>query len=68
MNESLQSTLKHLSSSSSFVTGAFSGLIATGATYPIDVVRAYLAGTFDKRTNSMIGVAKNIIKHDGMKG
>eukprot|EP00484_Ammonia_sp_Unknown_P000232 CAMPEP_0197023128 /NCGR_PEP_ID=MMETSP1384-20130603/3919_1 /TAXON_ID=29189 /ORGANISM="Ammonia sp." /LENGTH=303 /DNA_ID=CAMNT_0042451303 /DNA_START=53 /DNA_END=964 /DNA_ORIENTATION=- len=66
VNESLQ---KHFtSSSSSFATGAFSGLVATGATYPIDVIRAYLAGTFDKRTNSMLGVARNIIKKDGVLG
>ena len=72
VNESLQRSLKKSKSSQSsytqFFTGAFSGLIATGATYPVDVIRAYLAGTFDKRTNSMIGVARNIIKESGFRG
>mmetsp|Transcript_23476 Transcript_23476/g.20569 ORF Transcript_23476/g.20569 Transcript_23476/m.20569 type:complete len:297 (-) Transcript_23476:183-1073(-) len=68
VNESLQKSIVSNSSYTQFATGALSGLIATGATYPIDVIRAYLAGTFDKRTNSMYGVAKNIIKDSGLRG
>lgn len=70
VNEKLQKKFSSRTTSSytQFGSGAFSGLIATGATYPIDVIRAYLAGTFDKRTNSMYGVAKNIIKQDGFMG
>mmetsp|Transcript_59620 Transcript_59620/g.98396 ORF Transcript_59620/g.98396 Transcript_59620/m.98396 type:complete len:296 (+) Transcript_59620:38-925(+) len=68
VNEQLQKKLHIRSSMSSFATGAISGLIATGVTYPVDVIRAYLAGTFDKRTNSMLGVFRLIVKQDGMLG
>eukprot|EP01084_Bolivina_argentea_P282603 483773_1 len=53
---------------SSFITGACAGLLATGATYPVDVIRARLAGTFDKHVNSILGVAKDIIKKGGLTG
>eukprot|EP01083_Nonionella_stella_P022706 62766_1 len=66
VNEKLRK--QFTSPSSSFLTGAISGLIATGITYPVDVVRAFLAGTFDKRRNSMVGVARNIIQTNGFIG
>jgi len=52
--------LKH--SSSAFITGACSGLIATGVTYPLDVLRTMLAGTFNQNIR-MTNVIK-IATHD----
>eukprot|EP01084_Bolivina_argentea_P084975 153621_1 len=39
VNESLRQRISIKSSTISFATGALSGLLATGATYPIDVIR-----------------------------
>ena len=52
----------------SFLTGGIAGLTATTIIYPITVIRANLTGTFDARTNSMLGIAKNILKESGAIG
>ena len=68
MNEVMKGRLNSDSKFISFITGAFSGLFATTATYPIDVIRAYLAGTLDKNADSMLKVSKQIYYNDGLKG
>ena len=45
-----------------------SGALATAATYPFDVVRAYMAGTMDKEATSMIRVSKHIFEKFGVRG
>jgi len=52
---------------SSFLTGAISGCIATAAIYPIVVVRAHLSGTF-ARTNSAAKVLRNVLRSEGIMG
>ena len=52
----------------SFLTGGIAGLCATTVIYPITVIRANLTGTFDARTNSILGIGKNILRESGPIG
>jgi len=66
-NETLLIHFPSKHTSFSFVTGAFSGLIATAATYPLDVIRAMLSGTLDKNTK-ISNAIKIITKDKGFFG
>jgi len=61
-NEALLKQFPSNHTSYAFITGAISGLLATTATYPLDVIRAMLSGTFDK--NSTMRAVFKVITHD----
>ena len=44
------------------------GSIATAATYPIDLIRANLAGTFDSKNESIRKVVQNVYRTNGISG
>lgn len=66
-NEALLQYFPANHTSYAFLTGAVSGLVATTATYPLDVIRAMLSGTFDKNT-TMRAVFKLITRDKGLLG
>ena len=68
LNEFLLKHFKTQNQIFSFVTGGAAGLVATTTIYPITVIRANLTGTFDARSNSMIGIGKHIVQESGIKG
>jgi len=51
-----------------FLTGATAGAIATTVTYPIDLIRARLSGTWDPNSRSMIKITQQIFAKEGTYG
>ena len=52
-----------------FVTGAIAGVVATVGTYPVDLVRCYLAGTIEnKGKQTVLTISKNIYANSGIFG